>query len=118
MQKLMNIYESVSTNDLRKICCALLLLLMASSFADIRFSVGGKAIFTLSIFELVSYLLLLFLFGLYISNKYRDRFHNTIMHGQSKWLLIYGLWALVAALIYTGDPSHAVQLDFRKLLPG
>jgi len=105
---------------MRNLCFFVLCCLVLFACNDIRVSVGGKGVFTLSLFELWSYLLFLPMYMLVLLTAGHYEFkkqHEFIFASPTKWLLLYLLWALFPALLFWGDPKYTIQIDYKKLLP-
>jgi hypothetical protein len=105
---------------MRKVCFFVLCCLVFFACNDIRVSVGGKGVFTLSLFELWAYLLFLPMYMLVLPIAGRHQFkkqHELIFGSPTKWLSLYLLWGLFAAGFFWGDPKYTIQIDYKKLLP-
>jgi hypothetical protein len=100
----------------KKITFYFLFLVLLSAFADIRFSIGGGRILTLSPFELTSYILfVLAVFYLFVSyDKVIPDLKNKL---PQKCLLFYCAWCSLVALFFIRDPKKIVFMDLKKLLP-
>ncbi|MEI9475381.1 MAG: O-antigen ligase family protein [Deltaproteobacteria bacterium] len=106
---------------MKKVCFFFLCCLVLFACNDIRVSVGGKGIFTLSLFESWAYLLLLpmYMLVLPIARHYQfKKQHELVFDSPTKLLSLYLLWGLFAAAYFWGDPKYTIQIDYKKLLPG
>jgi hypothetical protein len=112
--------QEYSIARMRKVSFLFLCCLVLFACNDIRVSIGGKGVFTLSLFELSAYLLLLtmcmFVLPIGSSHQFKKQ-HDLIFDSPTKWLTFYLLWTLFAAAFYSGDKTHTIQMDFKYLVP-
>ncbi len=95
---------------MRKTALIFLVVLVLLAFADIRFSIGGRGIFTLSLFEMWAYVCVLpMLAVLHLARK--------LTVPPSKWLFFYLAWAWVAAVLLWDNSDYTLPLDLKCLIP-
>jgi len=109
--------DSAETIPLHKIAFFFLLLFVASSFADLRFSVGGKGFFTFSNFEFYGYLMLLALLASACMESFTVDVTRTLSDRLHRWLLLYFSWGLVAAVLTRGAVGQTILIDLKEILP-
>ena len=96
---------------MRKTAFVSLMLLVLLAFADIRFSIGGRGIFTISLFEMWAYATVLpMLACLHLARNLKVP--------PTKWLFLYLAWAWVPVFLFWDNPDYAIQMDLKSLVPG
>jgi hypothetical protein len=98
--------------------CLLSVVLFACN--DLRISVGGRGVLTVSMYELFAYLLLI-LMAVYtlpsVGHYLFKTRHTLLFESPMRWLSLYLLWGLFAAVSFWGDPHYTIQVDYKQLLP-
>lgn len=109
--------EIPKTMSMQKMAFFFLLLFILSSFADLRFSAGGKGLLTLSNFELCGYITMLALAATSCIYSLTDSTLAALEDSVHRWLLLYLIWGIIAAFLVRGEVGKSMLIDLKLILP-
>lgn len=102
---------------IQKLTFFFLILFMICSFVDMNFSLGGKGFFSVSEFELCSYLLMLALVATACMQSFPAGAVAALFGNAHRWLHLYLIWGVIAVILVRGDAGKDMLIDLKKVLP-